>query len=229
MTATLSEQHPETTVPEQASGTAPHLRSRLARRQRPAEPGPAEPLLRLDATVRDDPEARWPGTPLRRLNTFRLQREEQVQRLLRRREAADALSAAGAEDTDGRRPTELATLREERRQVTAVARLVCQATMETLAGQRPVQQLERWLDPGVFDKVRERAELLAHARRVDAADDAVAAARGPLSLKRLRCCGVSRGVWEVAVVFAGESRTRACAMRLEAHRGRWRVVALELG
>ncbi|GAA1813418.1 hypothetical protein GCM10009771_13980 [Nesterenkonia flava] len=45
----------------------------------------------------------------------------------------------------------------------------------------------------------------------------------------MRADNVARGVWEVAVIFTDGHRTRACALRLQAHRRRWQVVALELG
>ncbi|GAB3187688.1 Rv3235 family protein [Nesterenkonia suensis] len=226
MTATVSEHRERTPqTPRSAGGGHP------APTGSPDGLAALEPLLRLDATVRADPETSRPPSPPRRPNTFRLQREEEVQRLLERRRADD-ISASAAADGDRRRPTELATQREERRQVHAVSRLICQATMESLAGVRPVQQLHRWMVPAVYEKVRERSTLMAHARRPSGRGHAASAGTAPptrLSLRQIRTQPVESGVWEVSVIFTDETRTRACAMRVEAHRGRWRAVALELG
>lgn len=248
MTATISEQPLEPAPPstrrdrrrtaagrdDDTAANAPRDRSAPAAAPRAAEQPPPglgalEPLIRLDARVRRDPEAT--GTPMRRTNTFRLHREEELRQLLSRR-GADGVSATAPASGDRRRPTELATEREERRQVIAVSRLICQATMESLAGLRPVQQLQRWLDPLVYDKVRERSELLQHTRHLSRSGRRTSsdlAAPPRLSLRRIRTHPVETGIWEVSVIFAEETRTRACAMRVEAHRGRWRAVALELG
>lgn len=131
---------------------------------------------------------------------------------------------------DGRRPTELAGQREERRQIMAISRIVCQATLEALAGVRPVAQLQRWLEPETWAKVAERTQLMTEARRSGglSADGALPAPR-TLQVLSMRSERLRAGTWEVAVVLSDESRVRACALRLEAHRRRWRVVALELG
>lgn len=196
--------------------------------------GSLEPLLRLDATVRREPAPPWEQAPLRRRNIFQLHREGELPELLRR-PGATQLSAEAPQDGDRRRPTDLATHREERRQVIAVSRLICHATMESLAGVRPVQQLQRWLEHTVYQKVRERADLLQRTRRLKAGrsehqgDQSETHVRAPLSLRRIRAHQVAAGVWEVSVIFNEAARTRACALRLEAHRGRWRAIALELG
>lgn len=154
---------------------------------------------------------------------FRIQREAEVPRLLASMGADQALSGSTSRPTDGQRPDELANLQQERRQVVAIARVVCQATAETLLGLRPVSQLRRWLDIEVYSKVQERAEIMARHRV-----GAMVQPR-PLAFRSERTCQAAPGSWEVAVVFSDELRTRACAMRLQAHRGRWRVVAMELG
>ena len=184
--------------------------------------GSLEPLLRLDATVRREPAPPWEQAPLRRRNIFQLHREGELPELLRR-PGATQLSAEAPQDGDRRRPTDLATHREERRQVIAVSRLICHATMESLAGVRPVQQLQRWLEVQVYSKVRERVDLTYGGR------EAAPKAPHPLAFHQVRTEKVAQGAWECSVVFGDEHRVRACALRLEAHRRRWRVVALELG
>lgn len=154
---------------------------------------------------------------------LRLHREAEIPRLLASLGAGDQIDAASSEPGDGRRPDELATFRQERRQITAISRVVCQAVAEVLAGLRPVQQLSRWLAPEVHDKVRQRGELMARHR----SDSTVQA--GPLAFGAIRSTRLRAGVWEVSVVFSDEQRVRACALRLQAHRRRWRVTAMELG
>ena len=75
----------------------------------------------------------------------------------------------------------------------------------------------------VYSKVQQRAVIMTR-HRVD-----TAVRPQPLTFRSERACQPEVGVWEVAVVFSDELRTRACALRLQAHRGRWRVVAMELG
>ena len=154
--------------------------------------------------------------------TFRLQREAELPTDLRRSTPQDVTAESRAQG-DGRRPTELATAPEEERQIMAISQIVCQATMEALAGLRPVNQLQRWLETEVYRKVRERVEL-TH----DIFAPTLKAPR-PLAFHQVRTEKNAPGAWEVAVVFGDAQRIRACALRIEAHRRRWRVVALELG
>lgn len=164
-----------------------------------------------------------PPTPLvSARRTFRLQREAELPTDLRSSTPQDVTAKSRAQG-DGRRPTELATAPEEERQIMAISRIVCQATMEALTGLRPVNQLQRWLETEVYRKVRERVEL---------AHDGLAPtlrAPCPLTFHQVRTEKITPGAWEVAVVFGDAQRVRACALRIEAHRRRWRVVALELG
>lgn len=175
--------------------------------------------------VRDSSDTGSAGAPGQQLGSgrLRLHREAEIPRLLAALGSGDPIHAASAEDGDGRRPEELATFRQERRQITAITRVVCQATAEVLAGLRQHQQLSRWLAPEVHDKVRQRGELMARHR----SDAAVQA--GPLAFGSIRSTQLREGVWEVSVVFSDEQRVRACALRLQAHRRRWRVTAMELG
>lgn len=192
-----------------------------------------QPLVRLDARIAQEAQRPWEQAPVRRRNTFTLHREQELPAALRR-SGTPEISADGLTDGDRRRPTDLATHREERRQVIAVSRLICHATMEAMTGARPVQQLRRWLEHTVYSKVCERAELLQHTRELTVGHPTLGSgaerrAPRPLSLLRVRARQVETGIWEVSVIFSEADRTRACALRLEAHRGRWRAVALELG
>lgn len=168
---------------------------------------------------------------------YRLQREDEIPALMRR--LRGERGAAANRGAPGEPPTALASYREERRQICAISRIVCQVTTEVLQGLRPAAQLQRWLDPEVQQKVTERARLLAETRRAAPRGAAGPGNRGhgtatiprpqPLTFGHLRAERLVRGVWEVSVVFGDGKRIRACALRLEAHRRRWRVVAMELG
>lgn len=245
---------------ETAAATPPTARPATpAGARRAASTAPWEPLVRWDAQLTVEERSSWGSAPPREPSIFGLRREAEVPALLRRScpeselappltdQAASTAQAAGAQTSgadvaDGRRPTALASEREERRQITAISAIVCQATLETLAGVRPASQLHRWLEPSVWEKVAERAELVRHVRtpvphagrrgtRAATAARGAQTASAPPSraVRRVRCERVGAGSWEVSVVLDDGARTRACALRLQAHRGRWRVCALELG
>lgn len=185
-------------------------------------PGEASRPLRATASAADADAAEYqdagPGSA--EPGRFRLHREAEVPRMMAAL-GTDAAPSAWAQDAQ--RPDELATLRQERRQIVAISRVVCQAVAEVLAGLRPVAQMSRWLTPEVHDKVRQRGEILARHRQGSTVYG------GPLAFRSIRTTHVRPGIWEVSVVFSDERRTRACAMRLQAHRRRWRISAMELG
>ncbi|WP_146341196.1 Rv3235 family protein [Nesterenkonia sp. NBAIMH1] len=158
----------------------------------------------------------------RSVRRFRLRREAEVPRLLRAMGYDDPTMLPDGE-SDGRRPTELASEAEESRQIQAMSKVVCQAALETFAGLRPAHQMERWLAPSVYEKIVARADLVAHMRAGGGSHSA------RLQFLSVRPCRVRPGIWEVSVVFADARRVRACALRLEAHRRRWQVTAMEMG
>ena len=115
----------------------------------------------------------------------------------------------------GPQPTSRSDLPEPR---TWAARLV-QALVEVLAGNRPVEQLERWTSAAVYDDV---SALALPGER-----DMTAGTRGVV-----RSVHVSEpvdGVAEVAALVRRGRRTTAVALRLEGLDGRWQCTALELG
>lgn len=204
----------------------------------------ADPLLRGQTTVIPAPRPMGPsatGPSDHDRVRYRLRREDEVPALIRRLRGDPRGEPQPSKPTEP--PTALATFREERRQICAISRIVCQVTSEVLLGLRPANQLNRWMDLDVQQKVQERAAVLADARRGPAGHrtpasppERAGADRGatvprpqPLRFGTVRAHRAARGAWEVSVVFGDATRIRACAMRLEAHRRRWRVVAMELG
>lgn len=99
-----------------------------------------------------------------------------------------------------------------------------QAVTEVLTGDRPIGQLVRWTDSVVFGDLNRRVRVLGLTT--------TATARGSKERCAVRSVRVSTPAPEVAEVAAHVrhgDRSRAVALRLEVHRGRWVCTALELG
>lgn len=103
-----------------------------------------------------------------------------------------------------------------------VARAVALASLEVLAGRRSVAQLARWLTPGVYESLQVRAGLTQRVLGTSGGGR-------PPSIRRSRACRVDPQVLEASLVADDGLRVRAVALRLEGHRGSWRVTALEIG
>jgi hypothetical protein len=99
-----------------------------------------------------------------------------------------------------------------------------QAVTEVLAGDRPIGQLVRWTDAVVFNDLNRRVRVLGLTT--------TATVRGSKERCAVRSVHVSAPAPQVAEVAAhirhGE-RSKAVALRLEVHRGRWVCTALQLG
>ncbi|GAB2740453.1 Rv3235 family protein [Sinomonas soli] len=114
---------------------------------------------------------------------------------------------------------------EEARKVAAA---ITRATMEVLAGTRPVQQLAPWLHRDLLASVQLRADLSRAAR--EGSSGPSARAHRAASIRSSHARPVGPGLYEAAVVVADAVRCRAVALRLEAAGGsRWQVTALEIG
>ncbi|MGB9378836.1 MAG: Rv3235 family protein [Mycobacteriales bacterium] len=89
------------------------------------------------------------------------------------------------------------------------------ATLEALAGRRPVQQLMPWTDDAVYAQISRTVRRRA-VRTV------------PGAIRSLHIGEPADGIAEVCAVVSGAGRTRAVAARLEGSDGRWRCTALRL-
>lgn len=107
------------------------------------------------------------------------------------------------------------------------AAAIALGAIQVIKGLRPINQLDRWLSYEIYDALWERTKLYAHChpwerkfakpmrvqnvhiQRIDINPQVVAPAEAAVS------------------VFDGE-RVRAVALRLQAHRGNWKVTALEI-
>jgi hypothetical protein len=98
------------------------------------------------------------------------------------------------------------------------------AVGEVLVGDRPVSQLVRFTDEGVFAELNRRVRLLglsttAGSRR----------SRERCVVRSVRVCQPVADVAEVAAHVRHGGRSRAIALRLEIRRNRWVCTALEVG
>lgn len=103
-----------------------------------------------------------------------------------------------------------------------VARLA-QALLEALTGERPYGQLLPWTSDQVFAAVAKQARRHARTRPQTAPTR-----RAPGHARTVRVDQPRPEVAEVCALVRRGPRTQAIALRLEAHRGRWRCTAFEL-
>lgn len=96
------------------------------------------------------------------------------------------------------------------------------AAVEVLTGGRPTAQLARWLTADIYETLARRAGL---AVRIHGRPGVVRQA----VVRRVHLCAISPTAAEASVVVHDGERVRAAAVRIEAHRGRWRATALEIG
>lgn len=96
------------------------------------------------------------------------------------------------------------------------------AAVEALTGSRPTAQLARWLTADIYESIARRAGLAVRIKgRPTLVRQAV--------VRRVHLCPISAYAAEASVVVHDGERVRAAAIRIEAHRGRWRATALEIG
>lgn len=109
---------------------------------------------------------------------------------------------------------------------TALCCAVAHAATEVLRGVRPLAQLVRSVSPEVYDQLEVLAQVRAAARgRRGAPPTPQSRSR----VRRARVVRVAPDAAEATVVIDDVDRVRAAALRVELHRGRWRVVVLEIG
>ncbi|MGC5167073.1 Rv3235 family protein [Luteimicrobium sp. DT211] len=99
---------------------------------------------------------------------------------------------------------------------------VVRGAVEVARGDRPVAQLARWVSPEVLEALSTRAALVRGLPRPPRVPR-------PALVRRARVVRLSPTSAEASVVVEDVDRVRAAALRVEAHRGQWRVVALEIG
>jgi hypothetical protein len=121
-----------------------------------------------------------------------------------------------------RQPTATAALPSARAWVTRLA----QATVEVLAGTRPVAQLRRWTSDDVFEALRRQSGTTrVREPRQGPWREPVRPAR--VVVRAVRVCESTDGVVEACAVVDDGRRARALVLRLEGADGRWRCTRLE--
>jgi hypothetical protein len=117
---------------------------------------------------------------------------------------------------------------DEKTEVLAIIRSTVQASMEVLAGIRPVHQLARRLDPRCLATLQHRASLI---RRELARSSSPSLARLHKNsvVRSVRVCEVAPGIYEACAVVIDDVRARAVAIRLERSKEVWRVTELVIG
>lgn len=117
---------------------------------------------------------------------------------------------------------------DETTEVLAIIRSTVQASMEVLAGIRPVHQLARRLDPRCLSALQHRASLI---RRELARSSSPSLARLHKNsvVRSVRVCEVAPGIYEACAVVIDDVRARAVAIRLEQSKEVWRVTELVIG
>lgn len=120
---------------------------------------------------------------------------------------------------------------EVRRRLLGISRSITQASLEVLAGTRPVNQLSRWLDPASYERLQLRSRMIRAQREKRRAANGAKAARLHRSpqVRSAHLCRISSEVYEASVVVVEQTRVRAVALRLEYRKQLWKVTALEIG
>lgn len=141
--------------------------------------------------------------------------------------AAASMAPRPAGQSAGTIPAQLRPVREAA-EVRAITRATVQASMEVLAGIRPVHQLARRLDPRCLAALQHRAALIRR-EITRTGNPALARLHRNSTVRSIRVCEVADGVYEASAVVVDDVRARAVAVRLERSKQVWRIVELVIG
>ncbi|GGA65011.1 hypothetical protein GCM10011490_14550 [Pseudoclavibacter endophyticus] len=112
---------------------------------------------------------------------------------------------------------------ERRRRLEALATNVARCALEAIAGTRDLDQLARWVTPGVYRALLTRVQHAERARR---------ARRRAVSRAHVRVRAVTAqhdvGATEATVVVELGPRVRAVCVRLEPEASRWRASSVSV-
>ena len=116
----------------------------------------------------------------------------------------------------------------EAAEVRAIIRGTVQASMEVLAGIRPIHQLARRLDPRCLASLQHRAALIRR-ELTRTGNPSLARLHRNSTVRSVRVCEVADGTYEASAVVVDDVRARAVAVRLERSKQVWRIVELVIG
>lgn len=105
-----------------------------------------------------------------------------------------------------------------------LAAAVARAYLEVVAGRRPLAQLSGALAPRVIGRIRLEAQR-EQRRRVEGRRGP-AEGPGGVVVRRVVACWPTDDACEATAIVRRSGRTTAIALRIERHRGAWRVVEL---
>src|SRR4051812_21363550 len=129
-------------------------------------------------------------------------------------------AAASAGHPGGATPSSLRPV-SEAAEVRAITRGTVQASMEVLAGIRPIHQLARRLDPRCLASLQHRAALIRR-ELTRTGNPALARLHRNSLVRSVRVCEVADGIYEASAVVVDDVRARAVAVRLERSKQVWR-------
>ena len=111
-----------------------------------------------------------------------------------------------------------------------MTRTIGSALIEAELGIRPFWQLGSWLEFELFHKLKARVYHCAREKHMAARRGEDASRKVPsVTTIGVRAAMRPSGDWESSMTIRVGERARAIAMRLQRHRDRWRVIALEVG
>lgn len=117
---------------------------------------------------------------------------------------------------------------DEKAEVLAIIRSTVQASMEVLAGIRPVHQLARRLDPRCLAALQHRASLIRRELARSSSPSLERLHKNSV-VRSVRLCEAAPGIYEASAVVVDDVRARAVAVRLEQSKELWRVTELVIG
>lgn len=117
---------------------------------------------------------------------------------------------------------------DEKAEVLAIIRSTVQASMEVLAGIRPVHQLARRLDPRCLAALQHRASLIRRELGRSSSPSLARLHKNSV-VRSVRLCEAAPGIYEASAVVVDDVRARAVAVRLEQSKELWRVTELVIG
>lgn len=141
--------------------------------------------------------------------------------------ASASRTASAPRQSPGAKPPSLRPV-SEAAEIKALTRGTVQASMEVLAGIRPIHQLARRLDPRCLASLQHRAALIRR-ELTRTGNPALARLHRNSTVRSVRVCEVADGVYEASAVVVDDVRARAVAVRLERSKQVWRIVELVIG
>lgn len=114
-------------------------------------------------------------------------------------------------------------------EIKKLTQAVGSAFIEAELGIRSFGQLNSWIEFDLFHKLKARVYHSANAKRIAARRGEASRAVPAVKTIGVRAAMHRNGEWESSMTIRVGERARAIAMRIQLHRHRWRVIALEVG